>query len=109
MTGMQDPDLLSALRCRKQALSEHLYRKYNDRRFYLCYSWFREKTGLYVRKGKAMLQIHMNSLMNTYRPYDLQGIIMPSADKAERLNKTCLKMTGSSGYLGPGASKRMLG
>ena len=56
-----------------------------------------------------MLQIHMNSLMNTYRPYDLQGIILPSADKAERLNKTCLKMAGSSGYLGPGAAIRMLG
>ena len=30
MTGMQDPDLLSALRCRMQALSERLYREYND-------------------------------------------------------------------------------
>jgi hypothetical protein len=68
-----------------------------------------KKSGSKVRKGKAMLQIHMNSLMNTYRPYDLQGIILPSADKAERLNKTCLKMAGSSGYLGPGAAIRMLG
>ena len=64
-----------------------------------------------VRKGKAMLQIHMNSFDNMFRPYDLQGIIMPSADKAERLISICLMKAGSSGesrthcagdgYLGP--------
>ncbi len=55
-----------------------------------------------------MLQIHTTSFMNLYRPCDLQGTIMPSADKAERLISTCLNQDGSSGYLGPGASMRIL-
>ena len=55
-----------------------------------------------VRKGKAMLQIHIFSSCNTYRPNDLQGTIMPAAEKAERLNKVCLFKAGSSGYLDPG-------
>ena len=55
-----------------------------------------------VRKGKAMLQIHIFSSSNTYRPNDLQGIIMPAADKAEWLHKVCLFAAGSRGYLDPG-------
>ena len=55
-----------------------------------------------------MLQIHMYSFMNLNRPCDLQGTIMPSADKAERLISTCLYQAGSSGYLGPGALLRIL-
>ena len=54
-----------------------------------------------VRKGKAMLQIHMISLMNLYRPYDLQGKAVAAAGKAEWLISTCLLKAGSSGYLGP--------
>ena len=62
-----------------------------------------EKTEPWVRKGKAMLQIHfIFSSCNTYRPNDLQGTIMPAADKAEWLNKVCLFKAGSSGYLDPG-------
>ena len=49
-----------------------------------------------------MLQIHIFSSRNTYRPNDLQGTIMPAADKAEWLNKVCLFKAGSSGYLDPG-------
>ncbi len=67
-----------------------------------------EKTGPQVRKGKAMLQIHTQNLRSLYRPYDLQGIIMPSTDKVERFNKACLAKAGSSGYLGPGVSLRTL-
>ena len=55
-----------------------------------------------------MLQIHTYSFMNLNRPCDLQGTIMPSADKAERLISTCLNQAGSSGYLGPGAPMRIL-
>ena len=55
-----------------------------------------------VRKGKAMLQIHIFSSCNTYRPNDLQGTIMPAADQAEWLTKVCLFKAGSSGYLDPG-------
>ena len=66
-----------------------------------------EKIGPQVRKGKAMLQIHMYSLININRPYDLLDTIMPSADKAEWLISTCLNRAGSSGYLGPGASMRI--
>ena len=44
-----------------------------------------------------MLQIHTFSSSNTYRPNDLQGTIMPAADKAE-----------SSGYLDPGVLTRIL-
>ena len=61
-----------------------------------------EKTEPQVRKGKAMLQIHTFNSRNTYRPSDLQGTIMPAADKAEWLNKVCLFKAGSSGYLDPG-------
>ena len=55
-----------------------------------------------------MLQIHVHGFKTLYRPCDLQGTIMPSADKAERLNLTCLNQAGSSGYLGPGAAMRIL-
>ena len=51
-----------------------------------------------------MLQIHTNSFVNIYSPYDLRGIIMPSAEKAESIDKTCLLRAGSSGRLGSGAS-----
>ena len=61
-----------------------------------------------VRKGKAMLQIQMHSMRSLYRPCNLQGTSMPSATKAERFNKACLAKAGSSGYLGPGASMRIL-
>ena len=61
-----------------------------------------------VRKGKAMLQIHMYSFKNLNRPYDLLDTIMPSADKAERLSSTCLMKAGSSGYLGPGIAMCIL-
>ena len=49
-----------------------------------------------------MLQIHTFNSRNTYRPNDLQGTIMPAAEKAEWLNKVCLFKAGSSGYLDPG-------
>jgi hypothetical protein len=61
-----------------------------------------EKIEPQVRKGKAMLQIHTFNSRNTYRPNDLQGTIMPAAEKAEWLNKVCLFKAGSSGYLDPG-------
>ena len=60
------------------------------------------KTEPQVRKGKAMLQIHTFSSRNTYRLNDLQGTIMPAAEKAEWLNKVCLFKAGLSGYLDPG-------
>ena len=50
-----------------------------------------------------MLQIHTNSFMDIYSPYDLCGIDMPSELKSESINKTCLSKAGSSGRLGPGA------
>ena len=50
-----------------------------------------------------MLQIHTNSFMNIYSPYDLRGINMPSEQKSESIDKTCLSRAGSSGRLGPGA------
>ena len=49
-----------------------------------------------------MLQIHTFSSRNTYRLNDLQGTIMPAAEKAEWLNKVCLFKAGLSGYLDPG-------
>ena len=66
-----------------------------------------------------MLRIQMNSFMNSYRPYNLSGTAMPSADKAEWLISSCLAMpltegeryfkkAGSSGYLGPGDAMRIL-
>ena len=67
-----------------------------------------DETGPQVRKGKAMLQIHTQNLRSLYRPYDLQGIIMPSTDKVERFNKACLAKAGLSGYLGPGVFIRVL-
>ena len=67
----------------------------------------RRKKDHRVRKGKAMLQRHTNRLKNTYRLFDLQGIFMPSADKAEWLICACLNMAGSSGFSGPGASMRI--
>ena len=66
------------------------------------------KIGSQVRKGMAMLQIHTNNFKNLYRPYDLKGTRMLSADKAEKLSLTCHKMDGSSGYLGPGVSLYIL-
>ena len=67
-----------------------------------------DETGPQVRKGKAMLQRHTLNTRSIYRPYDLQGIIMPSTDKVERFNKACLAKAGSSGYLGPEVSLRTL-
>ena len=55
-----------------------------------------------------MLQLHTNSFRNTYRPSNLQGIIMPLADKAEWFISACLNKAGSSGYLGPGVSLYIL-
>lgn len=60
------------------------------------------KKGQKVRKGKAMLKIHMIRLTNSYIPCDTKGKFMPAADKAEWLISTCLNRDGSSGYLGPG-------
>ena len=62
-----------------------------------------------ARYGKAMLQRHTLNTRSIYRPYDLQGIIMPSTDKVERFNKACLAKAGLSGYLGPGVSIRIPG
>ena len=69
------------------------------------------KKGPQVRKGKAMLQIHLNGLKGnspriSYRLFDLQGTIMPTAKKAEWLNCDCLYKAGSSGCLGRGAFMR---
>ena len=55
-----------------------------------------------------MLQIHTFSSSNTYRPNDLQGIIMPAAGKAEWLINVCLSKAGSSGHLDPGVFIRIL-
>ena len=57
------------------------------------------KKGPWVRKGKAMLQIHTDNYKNTYRLFDLQGKIMPTAEKAEWLICLCLNRTGPSEYL----------
>ena len=64
------------------------------------------KKGPRVRKGKAMLLIHTYNFRDSYRLSDLQGTIMPAAKKAEWLPSTCLIMTGSGGYLEPGAFLR---
>ncbi len=61
------------------------------------------KKGQEVRKGEAMLKIHTNRFENAEYKFDIQGTIMPSAKAAEWLIWVCLKKTGSSGYLGPGA------
>ena len=55
-----------------------------------------------------MLQIYTYSFKNSYSLYDLQGTIMPSADKPEWFITTWLNRAGSSGYLGPGAFMRIL-
>ncbi len=55
-----------------------------------------------------MLQRYTYSFKNLNRLSDLQGTIMPKADKAEGLISTCLLRTGSSGYLRPGAPVRIL-
>ena len=61
------------------------------------------KKGQQVRKGEAMLQIHTSLMKNTYRKFDLQGTIMPTAKSAEWFICVCLTEAGSSGCLGPGA------
>ena len=61
-----------------------------------------------VRKGKAMLQRHSSMMKNTYRKFDLQGIIMPTAKRAEWPINVCLHKTGSSGCLEPDASPRTM-
>ena len=80
-----------------------LYLQFNDKLVLRRYSR-RKKRGPQVRKGKAMLQIHTNSFVNIYSPYDLRGIHMPSELKSESIDKTCLSRAGSSGRLGSGAS-----
>ena len=67
------------------------------------------KKGPQVRKGKAMLQMNTNRMKNTYRLFDLQGTIMPTAKHAEWFICGCLNKTGSSGCLGPGALVRAAG
>ena len=78
--------------------STELYYKFNDTWIFACYSLYGRKLEpeSLVRKGKAMLQIHMYSFKNINRPYDLLDTIMPSADKAERLISTCLTKAGPS-------------
>ena len=115
MTGMWDRDPPSALR-----YHQLLVHTKNIKKIYttslmthgllhaiVCIVEKSEPESL-VRKGKAMLQIHMYSLINTNRPYDLLDTIMPSTDKAESLISTCLTKAGSSGYLGPGIAMRIL-
>ena len=46
-----------------------------------------------------MLKMYMQNRKTEYRPYDLQGIIMLSAIKAEQLHDACLGKTGSGGHL----------
>ena len=53
-----------------------------------------------------MLQMHTDRMKNTHRLFDLQGTTMPTAKEAEWSVCVCLHKTGSSGYLGPGASPR---
>ena len=53
-----------------------------------------------------MLQIHTSLMKNTYRKFDLQGTIMPTAKSAEWFICVCLTEAGSSGCLGPGALAR---
>ena len=56
-----------------------------------------------------MLQRYTYSYKSINRPYDLEGIIMPSADKTEWAIFACQNKAGSSGYLEPGVSKCALG
>lgn len=57
------------------------------------------KKGSQIRRGEAMLKMYMQNRKTEYRPYDLQGIIMLSATKAEQLHDACLGKTGSGGHL----------
>ena len=50
-----------------------------------------------------MLLIHTYNFRDSYRLSERQGTIMPAAKKAEWLPSPCLIMTGSGGYLEPGA------
>ncbi len=56
-----------------------------------------------------MLQMYTNRIKNTYRLFDLQGTIMPTAMHAEGLICVRLHKTGSSGCLGPRAFVRATG
>ena len=56
-----------------------------------------------------MLQMYTNRIKNTYRLFDLQGTIMPTAMHAEGLICVRLHKTGSSGCLGPVAFVRATG
>ncbi len=56
-----------------------------------------------------MLQIHTDRFKNTYRLFDLQGRIMPTAEKAEWLICVCLNRTGLSEYLESERSPRVMG
>ena len=56
-----------------------------------------------------MLQMYTNEMEKSYRLFDLQGTIMPTAKHAEGLICVCLNKTGSSGCLGPGAFVRATG
>ena len=64
--------------------------------------------GSQIRKGKAMLRIHTYTSSSIDRQCEHQGMIMPSASRAERLILTCLDRTGSSGHLGSRACIREL-
>ena len=55
-----------------------------------------------------MLQIHTDRFKNTYRLFDLQGRIMPTAKKAEWLICVCLNRTGLSEYLESELSPRAM-
>ena len=59
-------------------------------------------------QGKAMTKNRMNSIINTYRLYELLGTTMPSVDYAVRLHIACLTRPGSSGNLEPDARLRIL-
>ena len=54
-----------------------------------------------------MLQIRTFKALNTYLPNDVNGMILPAADKAEWLINVCLLKAGPSGYLDPGVSARI--
>ena len=56
-----------------------------------------------------MLQMYTNEMEKSYRLFDLQGTIMPTAMHAEGLICVRLHKTGSSGCLGPGASPWAMG
>ena len=103
MTGMWDRDPPSALRYHPLLVHTKILKKIYTTSLMtsvfvhaiVCKEEKLEPESL-VRKGKAMLQIHMYSLININRPYDLLDTIMPSADKAERLISTCLTKAGPS-------------